>query len=123
MGASFPVLLVEDDVPVARTLAHMLGEDGFEVEIAFDGVSAIARLHRDPRPGAIVVDYWLPNIDGLVVADYARSRFPGVPIIIVTSYAEVVARAKSKLDPVPVLISKPLSYADLVVELNRLRPV
>src|SRR5262247_1561305 len=108
------LLLVEDDAPVARTLAHMLGEDGFEVEVAFDGVSAIARLGREPRPSALVLDYWLPNIDGLAVADYARSRYPGIPIIIVTSYAEIVARVQSRLDPAPVVLCKPLSYADLV---------
>src|SRR5262249_62150867 len=95
------------------------GGAGLEVELAPDGLSAIARLGREPRPAAIVLDYWLPNIDGLVVADYARSRYPGVPIIIVTSYAEVIARVQSKLDPAPVVLSKPLTYGDLVVKLSQ----
>ena len=122
MPAPLRVLLVEDDAPAARTLAHMLTEDGFEVQIAFDGSTAIAGLGRGPRPDVIVLDYWLPNVDGLTVADYARGRYPGVPIVIVTSYAEVVARAKSNLDPRPVVISKPLIYTELVRQLSELRP-
>jgi len=122
MPVPLRVLLVEDDAPTARTLAHMLTEDGFDVEIAFDGATAIAGLGRGPRPDVVVVDYWLPNVDGLTVAEYARSRYPGIPIVIVTSYAEVVARAKSNLDPRPVLISKPVIYKDLVSELRGVRP-
>jgi two-component system, OmpR family, response regulator MprA len=120
MPVPLRVLLVENDAAAARTLAHMLTEDGFDVEIAFDGATAIAGLGRGPRPDILVLDYLLPSVDGLTVAEYARSRYPGVPIFIVTSYAEVVAQAKSNLDPRPVLISKPVVYTDL---LNQLRGV
>ncbi len=118
MPARVRVLLVENDAPSARTLAHMLTEDGFDVEIAFDGATAIAGLGRGPRPDILVVDYLLPNVDGLTVAEYARSRYPRIPIFIVTSYAEIVAQAKSNLDPRPVLISKPVIYGELVALLR-----
>jgi two-component system response regulator MprA len=114
--------MVENDAPAARTLAHMLTEDGFDVEIAFDGATAIAGLGRGPRPDVLVLDYLLPNVDGLTVAEYARSRYPGVPIFMVTSYAEVVAQAKSNLDPRPVLISKPVVYKDLLSQLRGVQP-
>ncbi len=123
MPVPLRVLLVENDAPAARTLAHMLTEDGFDVEIAFDGGTAIAGLGRGPRPDVLVLDYLLPNVDGLTVAEYARSRYPGVPIYIVTSYAEVVAQAKSNLDPRPILISKPVVYQDLLSELRSVQSV
>jgi CheY-like chemotaxis protein len=113
------VLIVEDDAPTARTLAKMLVEDGFKIELAFDGAGAIARLGRGNLPDVLVVDYRLPHVDGLAVAAYARSLNPVMPIIFLTSYPELIARAKGKLNPAPVILGKPLSYPDLTAELVR----
>jgi CheY-like chemotaxis protein len=118
-GNGVRVLLVEDDARSARTLAKMLDEDGFSTEIAFDGASAIARLGRGAMPDVLLVDYRLPHIDGLAVAAYARSIKPDLPVIMLTSYSEVVAHARSNLNPAPVILAKPLVYGDLTAELTR----
>src|SRR5262245_60230148 len=115
------LLIVEDDAPVARTLARMLREDGFEVELAFDGAAAIAGLGRKPVPDVVVVDYRLPHVDGMAVAAYARSRRPGVPVIFVSSYPEVLREVQPKLDPAPLVLMKPLIYGDLTSELKRMQ--
>jgi two-component system response regulator MprA len=120
-GPGLTVLIVEDDARTARTLGKMLNEDGFDTEIAFDGAGAIARLGRGAVPDVLVVDYRLPHVDGLAVAVYARSLRADLPVIILTSYPEVVALARSRLDPPPVVLAKPLTYADLIGELTRLR--
>jgi two-component system response regulator MprA len=112
------VLIVEDDARTARTLSQMLEEDGYNVELSFDGASAIARLGRDPAPDALVVDYRLPHVDGMVVARYARSRYPRIPVFVVSSYMEVVAQTPP-LDPPAVMLTKPLVYRELTDELAR----
>ena len=119
-ATSVTVLIVEDDARSARTLGKMLVEDGFEIELAFDGAGAIARLGRGGVPDVLVVDYRLPHVDGLAVAAYARSLRPDLPIIILTSYPEVVAQAQLKLQPPALILTKPLVYADLARELARL---
>lgn len=116
------VLLVEDDEPAARTLASLLREDGYDVEIVLDGAEAITRLGRSPAPDVLVVDYKLPHVDGLAVAAYGRSQHAPLVVVMVTSYSEVVARLDSHLDPPPVMLGKPLAYADLTRELERARP-
>lgn len=113
------VLLVEDDVPAARTLAQLLREDGYDVEILHDGAEAIARLGRGAAPDALVVDYKLPHADGMAVAAFGRSRWPALHVVMVTSYPEVVVRLARPLDPPPVMLTKPLEYADLTRELAR----
>lgn len=94
----------------------MLAEDGFESEMRFDGAAAIARLAIAPMPTVLIVDYLLPHVDGMAVALYARSRDPAIPVIIVSSYEEIV-RLMPPLDPPAVMISKPLPYAELTREL------
>ncbi len=118
-GSGKRVLIVEDDARSARTLARLLGEDGYVVELAFDGGAAVARLGREPAPDALVVDYMLPHIDGVAVASYARSLFPDLPVFVVTSYQEVVSRMRTGLHPPAVMLPKPLIYADLTRELER----
>ena len=121
-GERVTVLIVEDDARSARTLGKMLVEDGFDTELAFDGAGAIARLGRGAIPDVLLVDYRLPHVDGLAVAAYARSLRPDLPIIMLTSYPEVVAQARSTLNQPPVMLTKPLVYADLTGQLSRLRP-
>jgi two-component system response regulator MprA len=112
------VLLVDDDVRATRMLARMLREDGFDIDVALDGASAIARIARDAAD-ILVVDFQLPHADGLVIAQYARSRSPDVPILFVTGYPELVERKKPLLVPHPIVLPKPVSYEALSSALRK----
>lgn len=114
------VLVVEDDVSAGRTLAQLLREDGYEVEVVLDGEAAMNRLARAPTPDVLITDYRLPRADGLEVATYGRKLHPNLSIVMVTSYPEVIARIGSRADVPTVILSKPLVYAELTRELDRL---
>lgn len=104
------ILVVDDDARTARTLANMLREDGYTVDVAIDGAAAIARLSRSPLPRVLVTDIRMPNVDGVAVSAYARSRSPNMPIIIVTGYPQL---ASHTLEPDPVVLTKPIDYGTL----------
>lgn len=118
MSAGPLILLVDDDVRTARLLVRMLEEDGFLVELALDGAAAISRLTRSPAPDALITDLRLPHADGLAVAHYARSRRPNLPVLVVTSYPELVPQ-EEPLSPAPTVLSKPVEYGELREELRR----
>src|SRR3954470_20317652 len=101
-------------------LARMLREDGFDVELAADGASAIGRLARSPLPDVLVTDLRMPHADGAAVASYARSRRPGLPVLLVTGYPEFAPRGGDGVGPALTVLSKPLDYARLGEELRRL---
>jgi len=119
----FRVLVVEDDVSDARMLAHLLRDDGYEVELALDGASAISRLAQTPAPDALIVDYKLPHVDGLAIASYARSRDPNIEVLVVTGYPEIVERLATHLGSAMLraVLTKPLIYSDLVTHLEQAR--
>lgn len=118
----FRVLVVEDDVSDARMLAQLLREDGYDVEVVLDGASAIGRLAHLPMPDLLIADYKLPHADGLAIASYARSRDPSVEIVVVTGYPEIVTRLTAPAGaPVRAVFTKPLIYADLVVQVEAAR--
>src|SRR5690606_9576179 len=71
---SAPLILVVDDSPdAAECLALVLEQEGFRVDVAHDGRSALARIASDP-PDAVLLDLGLPDLDGIVVAQRIRAR-------------------------------------------------
>ena len=115
------LLVVDDDVRTARLLVRMLRDDGFQVELAVDGASAIARLGRSPVPDALVTDIRMPYADGMSVARYARSRRPEMAVFVVTGYPHLVCRGSSgDLSPPALVHTKPLDYQRLIDQLRAL---
>lgn len=112
------VLVVDDDVRSAQRLAKMLREDGYDVDVASDGARAIARLSRGPIPNVLITDVRMPNADGTAVSRYARSRRKDMPIFLVTSYPQLAVELEEELDPRPVVLTKPLVYAELSAALS-----
>ncbi|HEY6039081.1 MAG TPA: ATP-binding protein, partial [Kofleriaceae bacterium] len=87
------VLVVDDDPMIHQLLVTELERDGIQVVLAADGVSAL-RLARERAPAAILLDIYLPRLDGWAVltelkSDAALARIP----VIIISVAEERARA------------------------------
>ena len=111
------VLVVDDDLLSARILARLLREDGFDVELVGDGATAIGRLARRPMPDVLITDLRMPYVDGLAVAEYARSRTPGLPIFVLTGYPNALAPLDD-LAPPPTVFPKPVDYPGLISSLR-----
>jgi DNA-binding response OmpR family regulator len=77
------VLVVEDERTIAESVAARLRAEGFTVEIAGDGPSAVAAAHRQP-PDVVVLDVMLPGYDGLEVCRRIQAERP-VPILMLTA--------------------------------------
>ncbi len=80
------ILIVEDEEHLARGLRFNLEAEGYAVEVAGDGESALARLSESPHMfDAVVLDVMLPGIDGFTVASELRRSGQYVPILILTA--------------------------------------
>ena len=105
------VLVVDDDRRNACLLGRMLREDGFQIEVLFDGAAAVGRLAREPLPDVLIADVKMAHVDGIAVAQFARSRRPDVKIVFLTGYPNLVKT--HCLDPKPLVYTKPLNYSSL----------
>ncbi|GGY37047.1 ATP-binding protein [Pseudoduganella albidiflava] len=84
------VLLVEDDDFVRTCMADALATLGCQVAQVADGAAGLDAL-AGRRPGVLVTDYLMPGITGAELARKARERFAGLPIVVVTGYADMDA--------------------------------
>src|SRR5687767_3262945 len=78
------ILLVEDDLELARWLAQSLHDTGFTIENAHNGYEADALLSTEEF-ALVILDLTLPRLDGLEVLRRLRERGNRTPVLIVTA--------------------------------------
>ena len=85
------VLVVEDSKRLGSFLKRALEEEGYVADIAVDGTTGLSQAENIPYD-VIVLDWMLPDVDGVRVCRELRSRGVSVPIIMLTARAEVSER-------------------------------
>lgn len=80
------ILIVDDEVHLARILQFTLEHAGFDVQTAFDGREALEKVKQE-RPDLVILDLMLPIIDGYKVCNILKSDegFKTIPIIILSA--------------------------------------
>ena len=114
------VLVVDDDPRIVRMLCSFLKADGYEVETAEDGQTALDLLHSTP-PSLVLLDLNLPDIKGDEVFRQARATGYLGPIVLISAdmRAEQIAQSLGVE-----CLTKPFDPADLFQLLEQLtRPV
>jgi CheY-like chemotaxis protein len=86
-GTGGTVLVVEDESGVRALIAEALREQGHTVLEATDGPSGLRVLLSGARVDVLVTDVGLPGLNGRQLADAARERRPGLPVLFITRYA------------------------------------
>lgn len=112
------MILVVEDNPNARELfVRILSREGHEVIATEDGRAALDLL--DSRQFDLVItDLALPHTTGFGIISYIRTKWPGLPIILVTAYLSPDA-AKKVLDAFVEYIPKPVDRDQLIATVNR----
>ena len=90
------ILVVEDEMQIARNIRDYLEVAGFEVTVVGDGSAALASARGD-RPDLVVLDLGLPGVDGLDVARELR-RTATTPIVMLTARGEVLRAGDVEID-------------------------
>jgi len=112
------ILVVDDDRDFRWTVDNILNAAGYKILQAQDGAEALILLEEN-IPDLVLLDYRMPGRDGLQVAGDMKQRIPGVPIIIITAYAEVESAVKAMKMGVYDYITKPVDNDDLVFTIKR----
>jgi signal transduction histidine kinase/CheY-like chemotaxis protein len=110
------LLLVDDDPAVRMVAASMLHDLGCQVTEARDGEEALAKLRRAPNHTVALIDFAMPGLNGGETAAALRAVRPGLPVVLMSGYADLDALADAWSGPV---LRKPFSRTELARELAR----
>jgi CheY-like chemotaxis protein len=112
------VMVVDDDDAIREALQDVLGDEGYDVIAASDGQQALEFLHEEKRPSVILVDLWMPVMDGWKFLDalLQNPRFSQIPLVVLTAAREQRARDLQVAE----VLTKPVQLDQVLAVLERL---
>ena len=106
------ILVVEDDPDILNALNIVLGSVGYDVDVFLSGKSILQNQFR--LPDLFIIDKRLPDIDGLEICRYLKSKpnYKDIPVIIISASQRV--RKKALEAGASIFMEKPFVVQDLV---------
>ena len=119
--ANYKVLVIDDDKPTRTLINIMLKRNNFDVALAENGADAFAQLENF-TPDVIIVDYMLPDVNGIELCKQLRSRpdTSHLPILMLSAHSANIAAAEAKAAGANDYAPKPLLMDEIGEKLNKL---
>ncbi|NLU50061.1 MAG: response regulator transcription factor [Syntrophomonadaceae bacterium] len=117
------ILVVDDEIHIVELVKFNLEKEGFQVSVAYDGLSAL-KMVKEARPDLVILDIMLPNLDGLEVCRRLKQdgEFSNIPIIMLTAKGEEIDTVLGLEMGADDYIKKPFSPREMVARVKaRLR--
>jgi two-component system chemotaxis response regulator CheY len=111
------VLIVDDEANIRKIIRMALTKTGYDVVEASDGEKAIEVLGADDNPlvvDLILCDLRMPHFNGMETIAYFRSRYPSVPVIVLTGYPDDRVAATLLQQGVADYLVKPVPKVELL---------
>lgn len=117
-----PVLIVDDEEPIAEALAMIVGEAGYHTEVARHGREALARAQAR-WPALVITDLMMPFLDGASLiaalrAEAERGSRPRAPVVVMTASSSAIVHAVGA----DAILLKPFDLNDVERLLRRFLP-
>ncbi|MDI1477396.1 sigma-54 dependent transcriptional regulator [Polyangium sp. y55x31] len=112
------VLVVDDEASARSGLEKLLRQEGYAVDAAADGPSAL-QIAAERPPDVVVTDLKMPRMDGLELLQKLRATYPTVPVIMVTAFGEVSTAVQAMRSGADDFITKPVDFDALTLSIER----
>jgi two-component system OmpR family response regulator len=113
------ILIIEDEEHLARLVAEVLGKEGYAASSAGDGRSGLARALAEPFD-LLIVDWMLPDLDGVQVVKRLRAAEVGVPVLMLTARAQIEDRVEGLDAGADDYLPKPFAFPELLARVRAL---
>lgn len=115
----FPNILIVDDEPSnVQALTGLLADEGFGVLSALNGYEALKAINENV-PDLVLLDIWMPGMDGLETLKEIKKDYPEIPVVIITGHGNIETAIKATKAGAFDLIEKPLSFDKIVFAINK----
>lgn len=129
------ILIIDDEPAILQVMEANLRVDGYGVQTAAGGFEGLNKL-RQQRFDTVILDYQMPNLDGLTLLEEMKRLGIDIPVIVITAYGTIEQAVKAMRLGAIDYLTKPINYDELslvvrnavakqnlVMEVERLRRV
>ena len=119
IGVCMQILIVEDEVLLAKSLREILEDSGHEVSLAYDGQEGL-ELARSTPFDLLILDLMLPKLNGFQVARTLRKERNGIAILMLTAKSDILDRVEGLDSGADYYLTKPFDKRELLACINAL---
>lgn len=112
------IMVVDDEDSIRQSLSDVLKDEGFKVISARDGQEALKLLDSTP-PDLVLLDIWMPGMDGTEVLKRIKTAHPGLQVIMISGHGNIEAAVKAIKLGAYDYIEKPLSLEGVLLTVKR----
>lgn len=114
----FPsILIVDDEASILKALSDILSDEGFETITVSNGYEALKTIESE-SPDLVLLDIWMPGIDGIDTLKEIKKTFPTIPVIMITGHGTIETAVNATKIGAFDFIEKPLSIDKVIVGIN-----
>lgn len=111
------ILVVDDEKVILDSVSDILEDEGFKIKQAKDGKSSL-EIMNDSLPDLVLLDIWMPGMDGLEVLEKIKESWTYLPVVIMSGHGTIETAVKATRLGAFDFIEKPLSYDSLILTLK-----
>ena len=87
-------MIVDDEEGIRETLSGILEDEGYESITASSGEEAVKKA-KEIAPDVVLLDVWLPGMDGIATLQELKGSHPAMPVIIISGHANIEIAVKA----------------------------
>jgi two-component system nitrogen regulation response regulator NtrX len=111
------VLVVDDEPSIIQSLHGILADEGFEVMSADGGLKALDII-KETIPDIVLLDIWMPDIDGIETLKRIRELYPSLQVIMISGHGTIDTAVRATKLGAYDFIEKPLSLEKVLLSIN-----
>ncbi|MCB2187110.1 MAG: sigma-54 dependent transcriptional regulator [Deltaproteobacteria bacterium] len=111
------ILIVDDEPSIRRSLEGILADEGYACRAAPSGEAALEAV-EDEEPDLLLLDVWLPGMDGLTVLERLKAARPHLPVVMISGHGTVETAVKATRLGAFDFIEKPLDMDKILLSIR-----
>jgi len=108
------LMIVDDEKPIRESLQGLFEDEGYRIQCAASGEEAVARFRKQPAD-CVLLDIWMPGIDGLETLARLRKLDAGLPVVMMSGHATIDTAVRATRQGAFDFVEKPLSSEKLLI--------
>jgi DNA-binding response OmpR family regulator len=118
-SSKYTILVVDDEELLRKFIVTFLSQLGYSSVMAIDGVDALEKM-KGNKIDAVITDIKMPKMDGIILTREISTRYPGVPVMVMTAFDEEYSAGTAISLGAREFIKKPFSPDEFAIRLNKM---